>query len=409
MKALFLGAGASYDFGMPLVWELTAELRNWLTPEKIDWLNDQWRTQGGGRSDATLELVKSLIENRSLHYEAILGAIEVAINREKDRSEYQELHGMYSWLLQMIYHMLNERQVRNTNYIEGTVKDYYGIKKLADENRPLWVFSLNHDVNLEIIAKSYGIPVKSGFTHQTSFPERSEQGDIIGRIKFERISRSEIEKNEYDFFKNDEFGINLIKLHGALDIFAQGDDLNYLKILPDEESATGYTNALYRANNYLRSIPFIPCSNEVAYTDDAGEIQFLRRTLLSGAHKFTGKISQLAPPEFLGLFKSYINFSDELICVGYGFGDSHIDSRIRDWLSFSRERKLTVVNPGFSKVGDIASTYLHLSSQIEFMGFGFTEYILGLDSSNDDVTSKVFRKLRSKGRIKVKERIENGI
>lgn len=35
MKALFIGAGAAYDCGMPLVWELTAEIRRWLTPENL--------------------------------------------------------------------------------------------------------------------------------------------------------------------------------------------------------------------------------------------------------------------------------------------------------------------------------------------------------------------------------------
>lgn len=45
MKALLLGAGASYELGLPLVWELTNELKTWLMPEKLDWLNDQWKSQ----------------------------------------------------------------------------------------------------------------------------------------------------------------------------------------------------------------------------------------------------------------------------------------------------------------------------------------------------------------------------
>jgi hypothetical protein len=32
LTGLFLGAGASYEVGMPLVWELTEELFRWLTP-----------------------------------------------------------------------------------------------------------------------------------------------------------------------------------------------------------------------------------------------------------------------------------------------------------------------------------------------------------------------------------------
>lgn len=405
MKALFLGAGTSYDFGMPLAWELTAELKNWLTPEKIDWLNSQWKAQGGGRSTKAIELVKHLIGENSLHYEAILGAIEVAINRERNTNEYQELYGLYLWMLQMIYHMLNERQVRNSKYIESVTKGYYGFKKLADENRPLWVFSLNHDINLEVIAGTYGVPLKSGFTHEISLPERAESGEVIGRLKFRRISRAEINQNKYDFFQNSEYGINLIKLHGALDIFSQGDELNYIKLEPDEASAHGYTNALYRANNNLRYSPYAACTNEITYADDAGEMQFLRRTLLSGAHKFTGKISQLAPPEFLGLFKSYINYASELICVGYGFGDSHIDSIIRDWLSFSVERRLTIVNPAFSKIDDIANIYLHLSDQVEFIQLGFTDYVLGLDSSNDNVLNMMLRKLRNVSRKKLEKKL----
>ena len=43
---LLLGAGASYDLGMPLVQELTAELKRWLTPNKLEELNSGWRASG---------------------------------------------------------------------------------------------------------------------------------------------------------------------------------------------------------------------------------------------------------------------------------------------------------------------------------------------------------------------------
>lgn len=408
MKALFLGAGASYELGLPLVWELTAELKNWLTPEKIGWLNEQWKSQGGGRSEKTISLTKELLSLDALHYEAILGALEVEINRERDSHEYQELHGWYSWLLQMIYHMLLERQVKNEHFILDSAKDLYALKKLCKENQPLWVFSLNHDINTEIIAAVHDVPVKSGFTGETSLPERDEKGNLVGRLGFESLSREDIDTNNYDFFSNGEYGINLIKLHGSLDIFAKGDELNYLKIKPDEYSVKGYVSSLRRANNNLRHYPFAACTNEIAYADDDGEMQFLRRTLLSGAHKFTDKMSQLAPPEFLKLFESYINFADELVCIGYGFGDSHIDTVIRKWLSFSRERNLEVVNPGIKSVSDISSAYLHLARQIKFKRSGFIDFMLGLDSSNDSLQRKALRMLKSSNRNKMKDHIQNG-
>ncbi|MFZ2752633.1 MAG: hypothetical protein WAZ48_04210 [Lysobacteraceae bacterium] len=406
MKALFLGAGASYDFGLPLVWELTAELRNWLTAEKVDWINDRWKSQGGGRSQKTLEFTKRLLVNKDLHYEAILGAFEVAINRERDSYEREQLHAQYSWLLQMICHMLNERQIKNKAYISGIVSDYYGIQKMADESRPLWVFSLNHDVNFEIIAAAYGIPVKSGFDEEITIPERAPDGEIIGRLKFKKISRSSLNGKKYDLFKKGEYGVNLVKLHGALDVFASGDDLSYLKLQPDENSVVGIIEALDRANMNLRCVPFLAVTNEIAYTDDFGEIQFLRRTLLSGAHKFTGKVSQLAPPEFLSLFESNINFSSEMICIGYSFGDHHIDSCIKNWLSFSSERKIVIVNPAFSSVRDIPVSYLHLSEQIEFQKIGFCDFILNLDSSKDSKEVAFRRWLRRQARIRMSNSIQ---
>ena len=49
LTGLFLGAGASHEAGMPLVWELTAEIKNWLTAEKFASLT----SVGGFRAAAT--------------------------------------------------------------------------------------------------------------------------------------------------------------------------------------------------------------------------------------------------------------------------------------------------------------------------------------------------------------------
>ncbi len=328
MNALLLGAGASYELGLPLVWELTNELKTWLTPEKLDWLNDEWKRQGGGRPAEVINLAKELISVESMHYENLIGALEVETNRERNTERYQELHGFRNWLLEMIYWILYERQVKNEIYIKSAVKDLYGITKLAEESKPLWIFSLNHDLNLEIVAAEHNIPIKSGFTTQVSLPTRDEFGNIGGDIAFEYLSREDIDNNNYDFFGHGEYGINLIKLHGALDIFAQGDEVNYLKIKPKTLSCEGYLSELRVANEELRYYPFVKCTNEIAYADSDGVMQFLRRSLLSGAHKFTGKVSQIAPSEFLILFKAHINYADEIACIGYSFGDPHINEVI---------------------------------------------------------------------------------
>ena len=45
---LFLGAGASFELGMPLVRGLTGEFKGYFTPEHLRELNAGWRQQGGG-------------------------------------------------------------------------------------------------------------------------------------------------------------------------------------------------------------------------------------------------------------------------------------------------------------------------------------------------------------------------
>ena len=113
MKALFIGAGATYDCGMPLVWELTAEIRRWLTPEKLISFNENWKSQGGGWHNDAVSLLVSLLENKNLHYENIIGAIEVECSRERDQSKRQSYYAALGFVLQAVYGLLMERQVKN--------------------------------------------------------------------------------------------------------------------------------------------------------------------------------------------------------------------------------------------------------------------------------------------------------
>jgi hypothetical protein len=47
---------------MPLVWELTSEIKNWLTPDKISELNAGWRLQRAGHSDLVINDLISMLE-----------------------------------------------------------------------------------------------------------------------------------------------------------------------------------------------------------------------------------------------------------------------------------------------------------------------------------------------------------
>jgi hypothetical protein len=135
LTGLFLGAGASFEAGMPLAWELTDEIKKWLTPNKIRELNAGWRTQGTGFSDAVINDLISAIERPEMHYEAVLGHLEVQFQRQ--RVAPQEYHGLYSWLVKLVYHLLYYRQVNNSAFLDRHLSRYDGIRALTETNAPL--------------------------------------------------------------------------------------------------------------------------------------------------------------------------------------------------------------------------------------------------------------------------------
>jgi hypothetical protein len=115
LTGLFLGAGASYEVGLPLVWELTTELKDWLTPDKLRSLNLGWRAQGGGYPDIVIEDVARTLTIPDLHYESILGYLETQYRRQLQFQ--REYHGLYAWLVEMVYHILYIRHIKNVSYI----------------------------------------------------------------------------------------------------------------------------------------------------------------------------------------------------------------------------------------------------------------------------------------------------
>src|SRR5579863_2339701 len=147
---------------MPLVWELTSELKAWLTPDKLRGLNTQWRANGRGFPDAVIETVIRILVLPNVHYEAILGQLEVQYRRFSADSDHY--HALYSILLEVVYWILQLRHINNAEHIRRNLRYLDGVVRLTEENLPLWVFSLNHDLLVECLAADHDIPLNSGFT-----------------------------------------------------------------------------------------------------------------------------------------------------------------------------------------------------------------------------------------------------
>ena len=379
LTGLLLGAGASYDLGMPLVNELTHELKSWLTPDKLRSLNRYWRRSGSGFDypDDVIENLASVLVCEDMHYENILGFLQVQSRRHS--GETQSYDGLYQFLSGVIYALLKERHLLNVDYIKRNIRYLDGIKSFAEENAPLWIFSLNHDLIIECFAADVGIPIKFGFTEETiRLPRRDPRGIMFGHLEAEVLAEDVLKKRGLPFFTRGQTGINLLKAHGSLDVFTFRDGRDVLKVLPDGEGIQGVLSSLRISNQELRYVEpdwpggVIATHNEIIYADKFGEMQFLRRSLLGGAYKFDQRHYQVIPNEMLEYFKSNLNHLTTLVCIGYGFGDHHINQVVRDWLEFSCERHLTIVDPRASR---IPNEFLHFALQVEVVSSDCTDYL----------------------------------
>ena len=376
---------------MPLVPGLTREICNWLTPEKLRALNVNWRSQGGGYQDRVLDDFISVLERPDQHYESLLGYLEVQFTRSSPDS--QEYHALYSWLVDLVYHLLYWRHINNVDFIKRNSAYYDGISAFADSNRPLWVFSLNHDVIVECLCLKHGIPLNSGFGSEVvCLPRRNSQGRIVGELQAEVLSGEHLESSGMPFLTHGVRGVNLLKIHGALDVFTFRDGKDLLKLLPTTADIDGPLEALRSANQELVYRPDVPIrvTNEIAYADQAGELQFLRRSLLAGAFKFSSRHTQVLPTQLIQHFRSYINYVSRLVCIGYGFSDAHINRIMRDWLEFDRDRRLEIVDPS---VTDVPNTFLHIAPQVTLQKCAATDYFdeqAGIVRSTDAINQKRF-------------------
>lgn len=397
-RALFLGAGFSSDFGQPLVTELTNEFRTFLTPSKLITLNQGWKKQGGGYSQKTIDKVIEILQHDKLNYENIIGALEVYGMRHQNRIIQQELHGLRQWVLELIYLLLYYRHVNNAAYLKTSIQLHRGFKSLIQDSEPLWVFTLNHDLIIELIAAEFSIPLMNGFDKNDVVELTVGHNQKMGpELRFARLRMDQqlSDNYPYKYFQlgsKPATGINLLKLHGSLDIFGYNDLNSYLSLMPSGTGIDGYLDALRILIDGNHVGP-PKVTNEVLAYDKNGELQFLRRSLLSGVYKFSGRISQIVSDKLLLLFRGSLNYADELIVIGYSFEDIHINNIIRDWLSFTDKRSIKIIDPG---IDDIPNFIAHLPSQIKVIKKTTVEYLSDLPCGALTAEEKRLYELRKK-------------
>ena len=344
---------------MPLRAELNAELLAWLGPDSLRRLNATWRARGFGHPDDVIDDVAARLGPESFDYEALLAHLEAQYLEDAREGHARAYHGLYAWLAQLVYQMLYRRQVeRRDSYREG-LQYFEGLTHLANANQPLWIFSLNHDVLVECIAALFGIEVSCGFSQRRmALPCRNASGQPIAVLTGQLLTDAEMASGRLGFFGPGQPGINLLKLHGALDVFTLGEGRDLFRILPAEETFDAIIDALQIANeglldpNLVSSLvpDALSVTNRIPYLDANDRPQVLGRTLLASAARLTDPYPQLLQRRQLAYFRANLEPVERLVAIGYGMTDGEVNEIVQEWLQAGAARRLEIVAPGIAQV-----------------------------------------------------------
>jgi hypothetical protein len=367
--------------GMPLRTEINAELLAWLNPDSLRRLNATWRSRGFGHPDEVIEDVAGRLAPEEFDYEALLGHLEAQYLEDAREGHARAYHGLYAWLAQLVYQLLYRRQVeRRDSYREG-LQYFEGLAHLARANRPLWIFSLNHDVLVECIAALFGIDVSCGFSERrVALPCRNAAGQPIAALSAALLTEAEMASGQLGFFKTGWPGINLLKLHGALDVFTHGEGRDLIRLVPGEDTFDAIIDALQIANEGLLDANIVSSlvpdalavMNQIPYIDAQDRPQVLGRTLLASAARLTDPYPQLMQRRWLEYFRASLVGVERLVAIGCGLRDGDVNEIVDGWLRASPGHRLEIVAPGIAQVPPFLQ---QLSTQVDLVPASATIYL----------------------------------
>ncbi|WP_111641773.1 hypothetical protein [Marinimicrobium alkaliphilum] len=391
MQALLIGAGASYECGLPLAEELGAELRLWLTPERLAAHNEAWAEQGVAWPRPVVALMEAWLADRTQGYEDLLAQLDARADNEAQAEDAWRRSALF--VRQVLYGLLLERQIKNSHYARVVLRDFTGIKHLVAENHPLWVFTTNQDCLLELLAAEQFIPLKTGFVDGT---ELSVGGAAERRtLEFGTWDGAEATA---DFFGPGESGINLVKLNGSLDIFAEYSpemSARYYKLASNSKTPETFLDGLLHLNTVTQTLALEQggvVANECLWQDEEGTGHTWRKQFGDG-------------PDLNPLMAEALTQVRELYAIGYGFGDKALNDQLRGWLEGSAERQLRVINPEVRATPEAFAPVDEQFIPARKKGAGASDFFMSLVRDYGSVLQRLQRSMRHKARARLKEKL----
>lgn len=367
--ALLLGAGFSYDLGMPISSELTEVFLGMFNKANTTSLAATMSRQqpfGDDRpiNSKAIEEVFSLLlqykEDKGTNYEEFLMKIQEGAERytanhsQSDRDSY---HFVFAILYDMIHTILSLYQAIAYEVLYPKNAQWFSkLDNILSDKGETWIVSLNHDLLLECLAIDFGIPVTYGATNHQSFPVSNLA--MQDCIAFSCIDRSNYNVDSPGFIRG-QSGINLVKLHGSLTEHEYKDRKDILNPTLEMKSSRELIGDFQKIQNmaYFYQGRPVPSGRERAITGPNGELDLMSKAILTGGHKYSTVAKIQKGEEKLAIFDDILRQVDQLTIIGYGFGDRHVNFRIQNAMARRDELIVHVVDPQLSKLPDCLNPF----------------------------------------------------
>jgi hypothetical protein len=353
-NALLLGAGFSYDLGMPLTVELTELFLDPFNLRSVQGLGEQLAANdpySKGRPinaqaiHEGLGVVLSYKGEGGKNYEQLLARLQqpgsVPGKSQSDRDSYNYVFG---FLYELIFAILFEYQRVSCGALYRANRSHFGgLPNLLSEHET-WVFTLNHDVYLECLAIDQKIPVTYGDDGEIVFPISNEQPE--SKIRLTCTRGEDLRVDAPGWFQNAK-GINCVRLHGGLGELQYTDRTllcnpslkwkNSAQLLAELENIASM--------GYYHHGQRVPSGRDRVVTGPDGTLDIVCRSMLTGGKKYSTTTNPKKGEEKLQLLDAVLKGIEQLTVIGYGFGDAHVNNRISNAMVLNDRLKVRVVNP----------------------------------------------------------------
>ncbi|QGZ55085.1 hypothetical protein [Paraburkholderia acidiphila] len=413
-KGLLLGAGFSYDLGMPTAYELTEvflglfDKRN--TARLVAGLGNFQpysadRPINKAAIAESFDLLLGYKDKKGGNYEELLAKIQdLAGQPGKPQTDKDSHHFVFGVFYEIIHTILSVYQAASYEILYAKNLEWFSkLSNLLSDNET-WVFSLNHDLFFEFLSIDLKIPVTYGDMERIDFPVSNIEMHNVVPLSY--AQRKDYKIGSEGFFKG-RLGVNLVKLHGSLTELEYKDGSMICNPLLTVRSSFDLMETFRKVERmgYYVQNRRVPSGRDRAVTNSKGELDIICKSMLTGGKKYSTTVNEKAGEEKLKVFDDVLRQIDQLTIIGYGFGDRHVNFRLSNAMARYDNLTIQIVDPARNKAPEFLQPFDY-DGKIKLAMCGAAHWMDYCKSNSWDSKQIEALKENSKYRTEIKKSVQ---